>query len=129
MEFNDNRPIYLQIYDNICEQILTGALKPDERIMSVRDYGAEIGVNPNTVMRSYEKLTGEGIIYNRRGIGYFISPEAKEIVLEAQRKEFLENELPEICRKMRLLGISEEKFLNSLRSLEMTWQNLQCREK
>ena len=129
MEFNDNRPIYLQIYDNICEQILTGILKPDERIMSVRDYGAEIGVNPNTVMRSYERLTGEGIIYNRRGIGYFISPEAPQIVLEAQRKEFLENELPEICRKMRLLGISEEMFLVSLRSLEMTSQGLQCKEK
>ena len=129
MEFNANKSIYLQICDAICEQILSGTLSPDERIPSVREYGADIGVNPNTVMRSYEKLTGEGIIYNRRGIGYFISPEAKEIVLEAQRKEFLENELPEICRKMRLLGISEEKFLNSLRSLEMTWQNLQCREK
>ena len=80
MEFNDNRPIYLQIYDNICEQILTGALKPDERIMSVRDYGAEIGVNPNTVMRSYERLTSEGIIYNRRGIGYFICPDAQGLV-------------------------------------------------
>ncbi|MBQ8499730.1 MAG: GntR family transcriptional regulator [Bacteroidales bacterium] len=120
MEFNENKSIYLQICDAICEQILSGTLRPDERIPSVREYGADIGVNPNTVMRSYEKLTGEGIIYNRRGIGYFISPEAKEIVLEAQRKEFLENELPEICRKMRLLGISEEKFLNSLRSLEMT---------
>ena len=129
MEFNANKSIYLQICDAICEQILSGTLRPAERNPSVREYGADIGVNPNTVMRSYEKLTGEGIIYNRRGIGYFISPEAKEIVLEAQRKEFLENELPEICRKMRLLGISEEKFLNSLRSLEMTWQNLQCREK
>lgn len=129
MEFNANKSIYLQICDAICEQILCGTLKPDERIPSVREYGADIGVNPNTVMRSYERLTGEGIIYNRRGIGYFISPEAPQIVLEAQRKEFLENELPEICRKMRLLGISEEMFLGSLRSLEMTSQGLQCKEK
>ena len=129
MEFNANKSIYLQICDAICEQILSGRLKPDERIPSVREYGADIGVNPNTVMRSYERLTGEGIIYNRRGIGYFISPEAPQIVLEAQRKEFLENELPEICRKMRLLGISEEMFLGSLRSLEMTSQGLQCKEK
>ena len=118
MEFNGNRSIYLQICDAICEQILSGTLRPDERIPSVREYGAEIGVNPNTVMRSYEKLTGEGIIYNRRGIVYFISADAREIVLEAQRKEFLENELPALARKMTLLGISEERLFDSLRSLE-----------
>ena len=105
MEFNSNKSIYLQICDAICEQILSGTLGPDERIPSVREYGAEIGVNPNTIMRSYEKLTADGIIYNKRGIGYFISPDAKETVLAAQRKEFMEEELPQILRRMKLLGI------------------------
>lgn len=105
MEFNSNKSIYLQICDAICEQILIGTLKPDERIPSVREYGSEIGVNPNTIMRSYEKLTADGIIYNRRGIGYFISPDALQTVLEAQRKEFMEEELPQILRRMKLLGI------------------------
>lgn len=105
MEFNSNRSIYLQICDAICEQILSGTLRPDERIPSVREYGADIGVNPNTIMRSYEKLTADGIIYNRRGIGYFISPDALETVLEAQRKDFLENELPQILKRMKLLGL------------------------
>ena len=105
MEFNSNKSIYLQICDAICEQILSGTLRPDERIPSVREYGAEIGVNPNTIMRSYEKLTADGIIYNKRGIGYFISPDAHETVLAAQRKEFMEEELPQILRRMKLLGI------------------------
>ena len=105
MEFNSNKSIYLQICDAICEQILSGTLRPDERIPSVREYGAEIGVNPNTIMRSYEKLTADGIIYNKRGIGYFISPDALETVLEAQRKDFLENELPQILKRMKLLGL------------------------
>ena len=87
------------------KQILSGTLGPDERIPSVREYSAEIGVNPNTIMRSYEKLTADGIIYNKRGIGYFISPDARETVLEAQRKEFMEEELPQILRRMKLLGI------------------------
>ena len=108
MEFSNNKSIYLQICDAICEQILTGALKPDERILSVREYGAEIGVNPNTIMRSYEKLTADGIIYNKRGIGYFISADARETVLTAQRKEFIENELPHILRRMKLLGIAPD---------------------
>ena len=114
MEFNGNKSIYLQICDEICERILSGDLAPDSRIPSVREYGAEIGVNPNTVMRSYEKLTNEAIIYNRRGIGYFISPDARETVLEAQRREFLENELPQFKAKAELLGITKEELLQLL---------------
>ncbi|MGP1621475.1 MAG: GntR family transcriptional regulator [Candidatus Cryptobacteroides sp.] len=109
MDFSSsNKPIYLQIYDAICERIISGELPADERILSVRDYGAKIGVNPNTVMRTFEKLTSDGIIYNKRGLGYFVSPNAKEIVLENERKEFLENELPKILHKMKLLGINSE---------------------
>ena len=111
MEFNGNKSIYMQICDEICERILSGDLAPDSRIPSVREYGAEIGVNPNTVMRSYEKLTNEAIIYNRRGIGYFISPDARETVLEAQRREFLENELPAILKRMKLLGLEPKDIL------------------
>jgi DNA-binding transcriptional regulator YhcF (GntR family) len=110
MEFNGNKSIYIQICDEICERILTGELEPDMRIPSVREYGAEIGVNPNTVMRSYEKLTSENIIYNRRGIGYFISQDAKQIVLQTMKKDFLENEMPQIIKKMHLLGISMEEL-------------------
>ena len=108
MEFDSNKSIYLQICDAIYERILSGELGPAARIPSVREYGAEIGVNPNTVMRSYEKLTNDGVIYNRRGIGYFITPDARDIVLYTMKKEFMMNELPQILRKMELLGISVE---------------------
>ena len=110
MEFNGNKSIYLQICEGICERILSGELEPDMRIPSVREYGAEIGVNPNTVMRSYEKLTSDNIIYNRRGIGYFISQDAKQIVLQTMKRDFLENEMPQIIKKMHLLGISLEEL-------------------
>ena len=112
MEFNSNKAIYLQISDIICEKILSGALKADDRIPSVREYGASIGVNPNTVMRTYEKLTSEGIIYNKRGIGYFISEGAKSIVLANDRKEFLEVELPAFLKKMELLGLDPQELLS-----------------
>lgn len=112
MEFNSNKAIYLQIADTVCDKILAGELKPEDRIPSVREYGATIGVNPNTVMRTYEKLTAEGVIYNKRGIGYFISPDAKEIVLENNRKEFMEVELPAFLRKMELLGLDPDELLS-----------------
>ena len=110
MNFNTEKPIYLQIADVFCENILSGALKADERIPSVREYGTQIGVNPNTVMRVYEKLTADEIIYNKRGIGYFVSADAREKILQAQRAEFLEKEVPAIRRKMELLGLDAKIF-------------------
>ena len=113
MEFNAHKPIYLQICSRLYEQILRGDLKADDRIPSVRDYGIQLGVNPNTIMRSYEHMTNAGVIYNKRGIGYFIAPEAKDIVLRQMRDEFLTKELPEVVRKMKLLGISPDEMKNA----------------
>ena len=110
MDFHGEKPIYLQIVDVFCERILAGTLKGDERIPSVREYGADIGVNPNTVMRVYEKLTTDEIIYNKRGIGYFVAPDARERILQAQRAEFLEKEVPAIRRRMQLLGLDSKIF-------------------
>lgn len=111
MEFNQNKPIYLQIADGISEKILSGELKEGDRILSVRELRSELGVNPNTAMRSYEKLTMDGIIYNQRGIGYFVADGAKKIALEKMRTDFLENELPQILRRMRLLELKPEDYL------------------
>ena len=108
MNFNADKPIFLQIADAICDRILSGELKGEDRIPSVREYGADIGVNPNTMMRSYEKLTADGVIYNKRGIGYFVSPDAREQILILQRKEFLEKDVPAIKQRLALLGLTKE---------------------
>ena len=110
MEFDVNRPIYLQIYDTICDQVLSGALVPDGRIPSVREYGAQLGVNPNTIMRTSEKLTTDGIIYNKRGLGFFISQDAREKVLEYKKTEFVNETVPKIRRQLKLLGFGPEIF-------------------
>ena len=112
MLFTAEKPIYLQICDAISERILSGELPAEGRIPSVREYGAEVGVNPNTMMRCYEKLTADGIIYNKRGIGYFVAAPAREIILEQQRREFMENEAPAFLKRMRLLGINPSEILN-----------------
>lgn len=110
MEFDVNRPIYLQIYDTICDQVLSGALVPDGRIPSVREYGAQLGVNPNTIMRTYEKLTTDGIIYNKRGLGFFISQDVREKLLEYKKTEFVNETVPKIRRQLQLLGFGPEIF-------------------
>jgi len=110
MDFNADKPIFLQIADTVCDRILSGELKGEDRIPSVREYGADIGVNPNTMMRSYEKLTADGIIYNKRGIGYFVAPDARGQILKAQREEFLEKDVPAIKQRLKLLGLDAEIF-------------------
>ncbi len=70
MDFKDSQPIYLQITDGIMDQILDGTYPPDGRIPSVREYAAKVEVNANTVMRSYDWLQQQQIIFNRRGIGF-----------------------------------------------------------
>ncbi|HIZ86110.1 MAG TPA: GntR family transcriptional regulator [Candidatus Coprenecus stercoravium] len=106
MEFNQHKPIYLQIADTMCERILTGTWPEGGRIPSVRELGVSLEVNPNTAARSYDELSQEGIIHNKRGIGYFVSPGAKKIIRDRQRNLFLTGELKEIFRKMDILGIS-----------------------
>ena len=110
MNFNADKPIYLQIADSISDRILSGQLKGEDRIPSVRDYGADLGVNPNTMMRVYEKLTADGVLYNKRGIGYFVAEDARELILEAQRKEFIEKDVPAIRERLALLGLDATIF-------------------
>jgi DNA-binding transcriptional regulator YhcF (GntR family) len=69
MDFRKQKPIYLQIVDRMSERIVAGEWSEDERVPSVREVAAELGVNPNTVMRTFEYLQNAEIIYNRRGMG------------------------------------------------------------
>lgn len=111
MEFDDNKAIYLQIADGICEQVLRGELKEGERIPSVREWGATIGVNPNTVARSYELLSETGIIFQKRGIGFFVSEDARTVIAEEQKKTFIEQELPTFINRAKLLGVSLKDYI------------------
>ena len=105
MEFRKQKAIYLQIADWLMEQILGGQLAEGERMPSVREVATSMGVNPNTVMRTFDCLQQAGIIFNRRGVGYFVGDDARGKVLDIQRREFVEEELPYIRQRMRTLGI------------------------
>lgn len=111
MEFDNNKPIYIQIADNISDRILSGELKQGSRIPSVREWGAGIGVNPNTVARSYELLSNRGVIYNQRGIGFFVADDAQEAIKSAERKKFIEEEFPAFRTRAELLGVNLKELI------------------
>lgn len=106
--FRQDKAIYLQMADSLCDGILSGEYSPGDRIPSVRELSVMLTVNTNTVVRAYDHLTRQGIIYTRRGMGYFVSEEAPSLILQNRRKEFLDDRLPEMFRQMKLLGISME---------------------
>lgn len=110
MNFQENKPIFQQLADRICEEILLDHYCAYERIPSVREYAASVEVNANTVMRTYDQLQSIGIIYNRRGIGYFVSPGAKELILDMKQKTFLNNEIEYFFRQLLTLGIDSQKL-------------------
>lgn len=109
--FNDNsKPIYLQIADRICDQILAGEYHEGDRLPSVREYAAQVQVNPNTMMRTYEILANDEIIFNKRGIGYFIADGAVAHVHTMRDHRFMSDELPDLFRRMHLLGIEPQQL-------------------
>lgn len=87
-------------------RILSGEWPEQQRIVSVREMAQMVGVNPNTVMRSYERLEGDGIIYNRRGIGFFVAEGAKDHIKQLERKKFMDEELPKLRERLVFLGLS-----------------------
>lgn len=108
MKFKESRPIYLQIADRICDEIHQGVYPEDGRIPSVREYAALVEVNANTVVRTYDYLQSQEIIFTRRGLGYFVNPGAKKKIFTLRKSAFLAEELPEFFKQLRSLNIPIE---------------------
>ena len=117
MEFKENKAIYLQIVDRLCDDILLGKYQEEDRIPSVREYSASVEVNVNTAVRSYDHLQNQGIIFTKRGLGYFVSPGAKSVIEEMRREEFLNEKLPELLQSMKTLNISIDELVCKLKKI------------
>src|SRR3954469_17894559 len=110
MHFKDKEAIYLQIADYISEHIMLGKWRPDEKIPSVRELAAELQVNPNTVMRTYEHLQNQEVIFNKRGLGHYVAIDAIDKIKSLRKERFLQQELPDFFRSIYLLDISFEEM-------------------
>ena len=108
MIFTNDKAIYIQMADRLCDEILAGKYKDDDRIPSVREYAVMLEVNANTAVKAYDELSRANIIYNKRGLGYFVTPGAKKQILNERKQEFMKERLPELFRQRQLLGITLE---------------------
>ena len=112
MNFKENKAIYLQIAERICDLILLGEYKEEERIPSVREYAAMVEVNFNTVMRSFDHLQASGIIFNKRGIGYFTAVGACEKIRALRKESFLKNEINDFFKQIYMLEIPVNEIVD-----------------
>lgn len=108
MEFTDNQAIYLQIADFICANILQKQWLEGEKIPSIRDIAVKVEVNPNTAMRTYSYLQEQGIIFNKRGLGYFVAEHGYQKTMELKRMQLLREDLPKMFRMLDLVDLSFE---------------------
>ena len=113
MEFNDNKPIYLQIAEGIMDAVIRGDQYPGSRLPSVRDYATNTGVNPNTAMRTYTWLQQQGLIYMKRGIGYFVDENAPQRIMEMRRRQFFEHEANYFLERLESFGITPDQLKNT----------------
>lgn len=119
MNFKENKPIYLQVADVIADDIVSGKYPENGRISSVRDFAVALEVNANTVVHSYDYLQSNEIVYNRRGLGYFVTVGARNRILEIRRKAFLDEDIRIFFRSIATLGIS----LNDIETLYNKYQS------
>ena len=118
MEFNSNKPIYKQIIDYSFGQILTGAWAAEQRVPSVRELSLLLSVNSHTVLKAYEYLQAEEIITPKRGMGFYLSPEAMAHVNSARRQEFFDTTLKDLFKEMKLLNISIDEVVEQFKKQE-----------
>lgn len=106
MEFNDNQAIYMQIADFMCANILQKKWMEGEKIPSIRDIAVKVEVNPNTALRTFNYLQEQGIIFNKRGIGYFVAEQGYKKTMELKKMQLIKEELPKMFRMLDLVDLS-----------------------
>ena len=117
MEFQAGKSIFLQIADTIIERVMRGELRSGDKIPSVRELASEMGVNPNTIMRTFSELQAMDIIENQRGIGYFVANEAQKIIMEKKKKDFFHQVLPDFIKQAEMLGITADELQKHIKTL------------
>jgi DNA-binding transcriptional regulator YhcF (GntR family) len=110
-DWNDSQPIYRQLLDRVVALILDGVLKEGDPLPSVRHVAAEYRVNPITVLKAYQQLVDEGLVEKKRGIGMFIKPGARDLLLQGERQKFLSEEWPRVFATIQRLGLNPGELL------------------
>ena len=109
--FDDRSPIYLQIANGIKDDVLSGALKEDEQVMSTNQYAAFYQINPATAAKGFAQLVDEGVLYKKRGIGMFVSPDARARLRAGRRETFFTEVVDRMLTEARMVGVNADEIV------------------
>jgi GntR family transcriptional regulator len=112
-QWTDDKPIYLQLKDQILTMIMDGILAEGEALPSVRKVAVEYQINPITASKAYAELVDDGLVEKRRGLGMFILEGARKNLLATEQKIFLEREWPRIVEQISRLGLDVKDLLKT----------------
>jgi GntR family transcriptional regulator len=110
VNFKPNYSIYLQVADFVCEKVLTGAWRDGDKLPAVKDLAVLTSVNPNTVIKALTWLQDNDILSTQRGVGYFLTEGAASRTQALKRREFIEEDLPDVFASMQLLGVDLDEL-------------------
>lgn len=116
--FDDRSPIYQQIAERIKEDILSGALREGEQVMSTNQYAAFYRINPATAAKGFHQLVEEGILHKRRGLGMFVSDNARDRLRTRRRERFFTDVVDPMVTQARLLGIPLAEVIGHIQKAE-----------
>ncbi|VWL85223.1 GntR family transcriptional regulator [Oceanivirga miroungae] len=109
MEFNNKSPIYIQIVDEIIDDIIKKKYVAGEKMISIRDLAVKYTINQNTAMKCLKELELLGIIENRRGIGYFLTEDSKKI--SSLKKEKVKTSIKNFIKDMSVAGFTKDEII------------------
>ena len=111
---DSNKLIFEQVAEMVENQILDGLLNPEDQSPSTTDFANIYGINPATARKGLNILVDEGILYKKRGMGMFVTSEAKKIISEKRKNEYLTNILPDLIKNIQMLGISQDELIKEI---------------
>lgn len=119
MIYHNERAIFVRIAERICDDILSGKYAEESRVPSVRELAAEYEVNTNTALRAFDILQRDGILAQQRGIGMLVERGARRRIRAARRKAFLEQDMPDFFRRLRLLGMNIDDVVKAWQAADL----------
>ena len=114
LNYRDSKPIYEQIKDGLRRLVVTGAVKKDEKLPSVRELATSLSINPNTIQKAYRELEQEGYIYTIAGKGSFGAGKAD---VTPVRNEELMKEFDEIVKELLYLCGDKDILIQRIEKL------------
>lgn len=114
LNFNTDKPIYMQLAEGIEDAILSGAYDEEMQIPSTTEISVNYRINPATALKGINMLVDNGIVYKKRGLGMFVSTGAKEKILDKRKVNFFESYITTLISEAKKLSITKEDIFTML---------------